>query len=89
MRQEISVSLYGEVQKEIIRDTLAADYGIDVKFQETTTICIERLVGSGSVAEFMPTSRVGEPIFEQKINQFLATVGIKIEPDLPDSGGYI
>ena len=29
-RQEISVSLYGEVQKEVIQATLAADYGIAV-----------------------------------------------------------
>ena len=41
-RQEILVSLYGEVQKEVIQATLAADFGIDVGFRETTTICIER-----------------------------------------------
>ena len=41
-RQEISVSLYGEVQKEVIQATLANDFGLDVSFRETTTICIER-----------------------------------------------
>ena len=42
--QEISVSLYGEVQKEVIQATLADDYGLDVDFRETTTICVERPV---------------------------------------------
>ena len=45
-RQEISVSLYGEVQKEVIQATLARDFGLDVSFRETTTICIERPVGT-------------------------------------------
>ena len=50
VRQEISVSLYGEVQKEVIGATLAAEFGLDVTFRETTTICIERPVGTGSAA---------------------------------------
>lgn len=86
IRQELSLSLYGEVQKEVIQDTLRVEYDIEVTFQETTTICIERPVGNGSAVEFAPTSRVSEPIFDQKVNQFLATVGLKIEPGLPDSG---
>jgi len=86
IRQEISVSLYGEVQKEVIQDTLANEYAIDVEFQVTTTICIERLAGSGSAVEFQPTSRVGEPILDQKVNQFLATVGLRVEPGPPDTG---
>ncbi|MEO5948901.1 MAG: translation factor GTPase family protein [Candidatus Saccharimonas sp.] len=86
MRQEISVSLYGEVQKEVIQDTLVNEYGIDAVFQETTTICIERLVGSGSAVEFQPTSRVGEPELNKKVNQFLATVGLRVEPGLPNTG---
>ena len=45
VRQEISVSLFGEVQKEVIGATLAADFGLQVSFRETTTICIERLAG--------------------------------------------
>ena len=44
-RDEISVSLYGEVQKEVIQATLADDYGVAVTFRETTTICVERPVG--------------------------------------------
>jgi ribosomal protection tetracycline resistance protein len=33
-RQEISVSLYGEVQKEVIQATLANEFGLDVTFSE-------------------------------------------------------
>jgi ribosomal protection tetracycline resistance protein len=35
---ELAVSLYGEVQKEVIQATLADDFGIEVTFRETTTI---------------------------------------------------
>ena len=41
-RHEISVSLYGEVQKEVIQATLERDYGIGADFRETTIVCIER-----------------------------------------------
>jgi ribosomal protection tetracycline resistance protein len=76
IRGEIFVSLYGEVQKEVIAATLAADYGIDVTFRETTTICIERLVGTGTAAETISK----EP------NPFLATVGLRVEPAPIGSG---
>ncbi|HEX7744484.1 MAG TPA: translation factor GTPase family protein [Micromonosporaceae bacterium] len=76
VRQEMSVSLYGEVQKEVIQATLADEYGIDVTFRETTTICIERLVGAGEAVEFM----------DKGGNPFLATVGLRVEPAPPGSG---
>ena len=41
-RQEIYVSLYGEVQKEVIQSTLADDFGVAATFRETTMIYIER-----------------------------------------------
>ena len=41
-RQEFALSLYGEVQKEVIAATLAADYGVVVTFSETTPLCVER-----------------------------------------------
>jgi ribosomal protection tetracycline resistance protein len=68
-RQEISVSLYGEVQKEVIAATLAQEFGLAVEFRRTTTICIERPVGSGAAVD-----RIGEPG-----NPFLATVGLRID----------
>jgi ribosomal protection tetracycline resistance protein len=75
-RREISVSLYGEVQKEVIQATLADEYGLDVGFRETTTICIERPLGAGAAVEKL----------KQAPNPFLATVGLRIEPAAIDSG---
>ncbi len=69
-RQELSVSLYGEVQKEVIEATLANDFGLHVGFRETTTICVERLVGTGEAVE----------ILRADSNPFLATIGLRIEP---------
>jgi ribosomal protection tetracycline resistance protein len=76
VRQEISVSLFGEVQKEVIGATLAADFGLQVSFRETTTICIERLAGTGAAVE-----RLGEPP-----NPFLATIGLRVSPSADGSG---
>ena len=50
---EMSVSLYWEVQKEVIQSTLADDYGIEAGFRETTTIYIERPVRSGEAVELL------------------------------------
>src|SRR5205823_2022839 len=66
---EMSVSLYGEVQKEVIQATLADDFGIDVTFRETTTIYIERPVGTGAALELL----------QDETNPFSATVGLRIE----------
>jgi ribosomal protection tetracycline resistance protein len=68
-RQELSVSLYGEVQKEVIQATLANDYGIDVTFRETTMIHVERPSGTGEAVE----------ILHAESNPFLATVGLRID----------
>jgi len=78
-RQEIFVSLYGEVQKEVVGATLANDYNIDVEFRETTTICIERPIGIGAAVELLPKTR-------SPATPFLATIGLRIEPAAPDTG---
>jgi ribosomal protection tetracycline resistance protein len=70
IRQEQFLSLYGEVQKEVIQETLATDYGIGVEFRETTTICVERLVGRGEAIE----------LIGKRPNPFRATVGLRVEP---------
>ncbi|MGD0063626.1 MAG: translation factor GTPase family protein [Streptosporangiaceae bacterium] len=75
-RQEIAVSLYGEVQKEVIAATLADEFGLAVEFRQTTTICIERPAASGAAVD-----RIGE-----SGNPFLATVGLRVDPAAPDSG---
>ncbi len=76
VRRETYLSLYGEVQKEVIEATLAADYGIEVAFRETTTICVERPKGSGDAVE----------ILNAETNPFSATVGLRIEPGANGSG---
>ncbi|GAA3136537.1 ribosomal protection tetracycline resistance protein [Kribbella aluminosa] len=45
---DITVSLYGEVQKEVIASLLASEYGVEVTFSETTPIHVERLNGTGT-----------------------------------------
>ncbi|GGZ95950.1 tetracycline resistance protein, tetM/tetO subfamily [Streptomyces bluensis] len=76
IRQEISVSLYGEVQKEVIQATLADAFGLDVTFRETTPLCVERLTGTGAAVEF--NKKDGNP--------FLATVGLRVDPAPVGSG---
>ena len=76
VRQELSVSLYGEVQKEVIQATLATDFGLDVAFRETTTICIERPIGTGEAVE----------ILKAETNPFLATIGLRIDRAPTGSG---
>jgi ribosomal protection tetracycline resistance protein len=73
---ESSVCLYGEVQKEVIQSTLTEDFGIEVSFRATTTICIERPARTGSSVE----------ILQDEWNPFLATVGLRVEPTPPGSG---
>lgn len=75
-RQELFLSLYGEVQKEVIQATLANDFHIEVDFHQTTIICIERPVASGSAAELIGKAP----------NPFMATVGLRIEAATPGSG---
>jgi ribosomal protection tetracycline resistance protein len=76
IQQELFVSLYGEVQKEVIQATLANEYGIEVAFRESTPICVERPIGSGAAVEFLGKAP----------NPFLATVGLRIEPAPNGSG---
>ncbi|MEV0720712.1 translation factor GTPase family protein [Asanoa sp. NPDC050611] len=74
VRDETSVSLYGEVQKEVIQATLAEEYGLAVTFRESTTICVERVSGTGAAHELKHEA------------PFLATVGLRVEPGPKGSG---
>jgi ribosomal protection tetracycline resistance protein len=82
-RQEIAVSLYGEVQKEVIQATLERDYGIAADFRETTTVCIERPARAGEAEEVIraatKTNITGRssPL---STNPFTATLALRIEP---------
>jgi ribosomal protection tetracycline resistance protein len=74
--QEISVSLYGEVQKEVVEAMLASDYGIAVAFRETTPIYVERPVGVGEGVEEL----------HAVTNPFSATIGLRVSPAPVGSG---
>jgi ribosomal protection tetracycline resistance protein len=76
VRREIAVSLYGEVQKEVLAARLADGWDVAVTFRDTTVVCIEQLTGTGEAAEFIATSD----------NPYLATVGLRIAPAAPGSG---
>ena len=74
--RDLAVSLYGEVQKEVIQATLADDFGIEVRFQETTPLYIERPTGTGEAVE----------ILNAPDNPFRATIGLRVERAPADSG---
>ena len=74
-----TVSLYGDVQREVIADALHRDFGLAVEFRETTTIHVERVVGTGEAAERMLLGRT-------RTRPFLAAVGLRVEPAAGGSG---
>ena len=74
--EALELSLYGEVQKEVIEATLLEEYRIAVAFTETTTIHIERPAGSGAAVE----------LIARDPNPFLATVGLRVDPGPVGSG---
>jgi ribosomal protection tetracycline resistance protein len=69
-RRELAVSLYGEVQKEVIEATLADDFGLDVTLGETTPIYVERPLGLGEAIE----------VLHAPTNPFLATIALRVAP---------
>jgi ribosomal protection tetracycline resistance protein len=75
----LSIQLYGEVQKEIIRERLKREHRIDAVFSETQPIYFERPIG------------IAESYFEyDKIdvrgNIFPITIGLRIEPNTIGGG---
>ncbi|MFD6152074.1 GTP-binding protein [Streptomyces sp. NPDC060243] len=75
-REEISVSLYGEVQKEVIATTLLEEYGVRAGFRASRPLCVERVRGEGSAVE----------VGERDGNPFLATIGLRVHPRPPGTG---
>ncbi len=73
---ELSVSLYGEVQKEVVQATLASDFGVEVTFTGTSTIYVERPAGVGHALERL----------QELSNPFSATLGLRVEPAPADAG---
>ncbi|MQY22520.1 elongation factor G [Nocardia macrotermitis] len=74
-----SILLYGEVQKQIIAETLSTEFGIEAEFLISEPICIERVTGVGESIEQMgyrTTNPAG----------FWATLGLRVAPADIDSG---
>jgi ribosomal protection tetracycline resistance protein len=75
-RRELRLSLYGEVQQQVIGSLLEEEYGVRVRFRDTAMICIERLRGTGAAFEVLGTES----------NPYLATVGLRVETAPVGSG---
>jgi len=73
---EFSVSLYGDVQRQVLEATLLADYGIAVTSHQATPLCRERPRRPGAWTEVLHAAS----------NPYSATVGFRIEP-APDESG--
>ncbi|HLK01721.1 MAG TPA: GTP-binding protein, partial [Streptosporangiaceae bacterium] len=73
---DIRVSLYGDVQKEVLQATLVDEFGLQVRFRDTQVRCIERPAGTGAAVQRI----------KQDGNLFLATIGLRVDPAPPDSG---
>ncbi|MFI7115148.1 GTP-binding protein [Amycolatopsis sp. NPDC049868] len=74
--RRISVRLYGEVQKEIIAETLSAQHGLDVGFSLTRPVRVERPIGTGHSVW----------LITEKRNPYFATLGLRVGPGVPGSG---
>jgi len=88
-RHEIAVSLYGEVQKEVIQSTLQREYGIVAGFRETTTVCIERPARAADAEEIIRAkthTNITGRSSPSSTNPFLATLALRIEPAAFGSG---
>ena len=72
-QQEMFISLYGEVQKEVIGQILLDDFHVAAIFDETRPICIERPAGIGEAVDRAP-------------DPFIATIGLTLEPGEIDTG---
>ena len=75
-RHEIAVSLYGEVQKEVIAALLAEQFGVDVTFRPTVTVHVERIAGTGAAVA----------ISSEHTTPYLATLGFRVEPAAVGAG---
>jgi ribosomal protection tetracycline resistance protein len=74
--EEVTVSLYGEVQREVLAAVLQREYGVDAQFGEVRTARQERILGTGHALE----------VKKQDGNEFLATIGLRVEPAPVGSG---
>jgi ribosomal protection tetracycline resistance protein len=71
-----TVSLYGQVQQEVLATTLAEDYGLVVQFADAGVLHVERPRRPGAAALRLNT----------EANPYHATIGLRISPAAPGSG---
>ncbi|PTM57647.1 elongation factor G [Desmospora activa] len=76
LHQDLTIRIFGEVQKEVIAATLKERYDVDVRFSQLRIVCIEKPRSHGHAFEVMGAAD----------NPFYATVGFRIEPGYSDSG---
>ena len=70
------ISVYGEVQQQVIADTLALEHGIEVDFRSTMIICVERPAGTAEAV-----IRMGDPD-----HFYGAGIGVTVSPTGPAPG---
>ncbi|MRH90525.1 GTP-binding protein [Nocardia sp. SYP-A9097] len=75
----ISILLYGEIQKEIIAATLAAEFGIDAEFRDSEPIYVEQVTGIGHAIEELG-HRAPSP------SGYWATLGLRVAAATAGSG---
>ncbi|WP_328311941.1 hypothetical protein OG432_17835 [Streptomyces sp. NBC_00442] len=80
-----SVSLYGEVQKEVIAATLADAYGIEAVFEPSRTVCSERPAGTGESAAAMDRGPAPTGHWALGTGHW-ASVGLRVAPAPYGSG---
>ncbi|RNI25327.1 GTP-binding protein [Flexivirga caeni] len=68
--QQLSVSLYGQVQQEVLGDTLREDFGIDTLFGEATTPLREQIAGPAAAGA----------VIGEADNPWMATLELRIAP---------
>ena len=76
VHQIIYLRIFGEVQKEVIETVLLEQYGLSVRFSETSIVCIEKPRGTAQAIE----------VAGAEGNPFWATVGFLVEPGPAGSG---
>jgi ribosomal protection tetracycline resistance protein len=66
---EAAVSLHGEVHQEVLGSLLAETYAVPVRFRDLSTVCIERVTGTGEALDVIGIDD----------NPYLATIGLRVE----------
>lgn len=65
---EVAVSLHGEVHQEVLGSLLAETYAVPVRFRDLSTVCIERVTGTGEALDVIGVDA----------NPYLATIGLRV-----------